>query len=191
MSIHGTGWRAYIRYDEERDRPAIDRSILRRVAGYARPYWGQVALTIGLITLSSLLALIPPLLYRDLLDNALPNHNAARLNRLALGIIGVPLLTGLIGVAQRYLSASIGEGIIFDLRRVVYAHMQMMSLQFFTNTRTGELMSRLNNDVHPHHYGLVGVATDGPRRGDPAPVHPAGAASRTAAAAPHPRAHGL
>jgi ATP-binding cassette subfamily B protein len=157
MSIHGTGWRAYIRYDEERDRPAIDRSILRRVAGYARPYWGQVALTIGLITLSSLLALIPPLLYRDLLDNALPNHNAARLNRLALGIIGVPLLTGLIGVAQRYLSASIGEGIIFDLRRVVYAHMQMMSLQFFTNTRTGELMSRLNNDVVDAQRAITGT----------------------------------
>ncbi|MFW6116039.1 MAG: ABC transporter ATP-binding protein [Chloroflexota bacterium] len=147
MGIHGTGWRAYIRYDEEHDRPAIDRSILRRVAGYARPYWGQVALTIGLITLSSLLSLIPPLLYRDLIDNALPNRNAARLNWLALGIIGVPILTGLLGVAQRYLSASIGEGIIFDLRRVVYAHLQSMSLRFFTNTRAGELMSRLNNDV--------------------------------------------
>jgi ATP-binding cassette subfamily B protein len=147
MSLHGTGWWSYIRYDEERDRPTIDRSVLRRVAAYARPYWREVALTIGLITLSSLLALIPPLLYRDLIDNALPNRNAARLNWLALGIIGVPLLTGLIGVAQRYLSAAIGEGIIFDLRRAIYAHMQSMSLRFFTNTRTGELMSRLNNDV--------------------------------------------
>ncbi|MFO7743355.1 MAG: ABC transporter ATP-binding protein [Anaerolineae bacterium] len=145
--MHGTGWRAYIRYDEEHDRPAISRALLRRVAAYARPYWGQVALMIGLITLTSFLGLIPPLLYRDLLDNALPNRDAPRLNRLALGIIGVPVLTGLIGVAQRYLSARIGEGIIFDLRRVVYAHIQRMSLRFFTNTRTGELMSRLNNDV--------------------------------------------
>jgi len=147
MSLHGTGWWSYIRYDEEHDRPTVDRSVLRRVAAYARPYWRQVTLTIGLITLSSLLALIPPLLYRDLIDNALPNRNAARLNWLALGIIGVPLLTGLIGVAQRYLSANIGEGIIFDLRRAIYGHMQGMSLRFFTNTRSGELMSRLNNDV--------------------------------------------
>ena len=147
MSLHGTGWWSYIRYDEERDRPTVDRGVLRRVAAYARPYWREVTVTIGLITLSSLLALIPPLLYRDLIDNALPNGDGARLNWLALGIIGVPLLTGLIGVAQRYLSAMIGEGIIFDLRRAIYAHMQGMSLRFFTNTRTGELMSRLNNDV--------------------------------------------
>ena len=145
--MHGTGWRAYIRYDEERDRPAISRTLLRRVAAYARPYWGQVALTIVLIILTSLLRLIPPLLYRDLLDNALPNRDAARLNWLALGVIGVPVLVGLIGVAQRYFSARIGEGIIYDLRRVLYGHMQRMSLHFFTNTRTGEMMSRLNNDV--------------------------------------------
>ncbi len=145
--MHWAGWRAYIRYDEEHDRPSINRTLLRRVAAYARPYWMRVALMIGLITLASLLRLIPPLLYRDLLDNALPNHDAARLNWLALGIIGVPLLTGLIGVAERYLSAIIGEGIIFDLRRAIYGHVQRMSLHFFTNTRTGELMSRLNNDV--------------------------------------------
>jgi len=147
MGMHGTGWWAYIRYDEERDRPAISRTLLRRVAAYARPYWGQVALTIVLIIFTSLLSLIPPLLYRDLLDNALPSRDTARLNWLALGVIGVPVLVGLIGVAQRYFSARIGEGIIYDLRRVLYGHMQRMSLHFFTNTRTGEMMSRLNNDV--------------------------------------------
>lgn len=102
---------------------------------------------IVLIILASLLRLIPPLLYRDLLDNALPNRDAARLNWLALGVIAIPFLVGLIGVAQRYFGASIGEGIIYDLRRVLYGHMQRMSLHFFTNTRTGEMMSRLNNDV--------------------------------------------
>ena len=102
---------------------------------------------IGLIILTSLLNLVPPLLYRDLLDDALPNRDTAQLNLLALGVIGIPVLVGLIGVAQRYFGASIGEGIIYDLRRVLYAHMQRMSLRFFTHTRTGEMMSRLNNDV--------------------------------------------
>ena len=147
MGFHGGGWRAYIRYDEERDRPTISRTLLRRVAAYAQPYWGQAALMIGLIVLTSLLNLVPPLLYRDLLDNALPNGDVARLNWLALGVIGIPLLVGLIGVAQRYFGAGIGEGIICDLRQVLYTHMQRMSLRFFTNTRTGEMMSRLNNDV--------------------------------------------
>jgi ATP-binding cassette subfamily B protein len=147
MGFHSGGWRAYIRYDEERDRPKVSRTLLRRVAAYARPYWGRAALMIGLIVLTSLLNLVPPLLYRDLLDNALPNRDAARLNWLALGVVGIPILVGLIGVAQRYLGAGIGEGIIYDLRRVLYSHMQRMSLRFFTNTRTGEMMSRLNNDV--------------------------------------------
>jgi len=147
MGFHGGGWSAYIRYDEERDRPEVSRTLLRRVAAYARPYWRKAALMIGLISLTSLLNLVPPLLYRDLLDNALPNRDVARLNLLALGVIGIPVLVGLVGVAQRYLGASIGEGIIYDLRRALYAHMQSMSLRFFTNTRTGEMMSRLNNDV--------------------------------------------
>ncbi|MCP4541004.1 MAG: ABC transporter ATP-binding protein [Chloroflexi bacterium] len=148
MGFHGGGnWRAYIRYDEERDQPEVSRALLRRVATYAQPYWGRAAMMIGLIILTSLLNLVSPLLYRDLLDNALPNRDTARLNLLALGVIGIPVLTGLIGVAQRYFSASIGEGIIHNLRRSLYDHMQRMSLRFFTNTRTGEMMSRLNNDV--------------------------------------------
>jgi ATP-binding cassette subfamily B protein len=147
MGFHSGGWGAYIRYDEERDRPKVSRTLLRRVAAYAHPYWGQAALMIGLIILTSLLNLVPPLLYRDLLDNALPNRDATRLNWLALGVVGIPILVGLIGVAQRYFGASIGEGIICDLRQVLYSHMQRMSLRFFTNTRTGEMMSRLNNDV--------------------------------------------
>jgi ATP-binding cassette subfamily B protein len=107
----------------------------------------QAALMVGLIVLTSLLNLVPPLLFRDLLDNALPNRDVARLNLLALGVIGIPITVGLIGVAERYFNAGIGEGIIFDLRRALYAHMQRMSMRFFTHTRTGEMMSRLNNDV--------------------------------------------
>ncbi len=147
MGIHGGNWRAYIRYDEERDRPEVSRALLRRVAAYAQPYWGRAAAMIGLIILTSLLNLVSPLLYRDLLDNALPNKDTARLNLLALGVISIPILVGLIGVTQRYFSAGIGEGIIYDLRRSLYDHMQRMSLRFFTNTKTGEMMSRLNNDV--------------------------------------------
>jgi ATP-binding cassette subfamily B protein len=147
MGFHGGGWRSYIRYDEERDRPKVSRSLLRRVANYARPYWTQAVLLTALIIVTSLLNLIPPLLYRTLIDDALPNGDGALLNLVAIGIIGTAILVGLIEVAQRYFSSRIGEGIIYDLRRGLYAHMQKMSLRFFTNTRTGEMMSRLNNDV--------------------------------------------
>ncbi len=147
MHGHGGNWWSFIRYDEEQDRPEVSRALLRRVGQYAQPYWAGVAVMLTTIVAISLLSLLPPLLLRDLIDTALPKRDVGRLNLLALGMIAVPLANGLIGVAQRYASARVGEGIIFDLRCAVYAHMQRMSLRFFTRTRAGELMSRLNNDV--------------------------------------------
>lgn len=143
---HGN-WSAFLRYDETKGKPKITRSLLRRVASYARPYLARAALMLLIIAFTSALGLVPPLLYRDLIDNAIPNRDLARLNWLALGMIAIPIVSGLISVWQRFLSASVGEGIIFDLRQELYSHMQRQSLRFFTNTKTGELMSRLNNDV--------------------------------------------
>jgi ATP-binding cassette subfamily B protein len=157
MGWHGSGWRAYIRYDEQQDRPEISRDLLRRVATFASPYWGQAALLILLITLTSLLGLVPPLLLRDLIDNALPSRDVARLNWLALGLLAVPLLTQGLGVMQAYLASSVGEGLICDLRRSLYDHLQRMSLRFFTHTKTGEMMSRLNNDVGGAQRAVTGT----------------------------------
>jgi ATP-binding cassette subfamily B protein len=147
MGFHGGGWWSYLRYDEEQDRPEISRTLLRRVGEYARPYWRGVLVMLLTILGISLLSLIPPLLMRNLIDVALPTRDFRRLDLLALGMVLVPLVNGLLGVGQRYASARIGEGIIFDLRRSVYSHLQRMSLRFFTQTHVGELMSRLNNDV--------------------------------------------
>jgi ATP-binding cassette subfamily B protein len=145
--MHGGGWWSYLRYDESKGRPRVGRELLRRVLEYARPYWAYVLLILLAITVTSLLGLIPPLLYRDLIDNVLPAGNVARLNLLALAMVGIPLISGLIGVGQRYLSARMGEGIIFDLRQEMYAHVQSMSLRFFTHTKSGEIISRFTNDV--------------------------------------------
>jgi ATP-binding cassette subfamily B protein len=147
MGLHGRGWRAYISHDRERERPAITRDLLLRVWTFARPYRLRVVGLLLTILLVSSLSLVSPLLFRDLIDNAIPNGDVARLNWLAVGMIAIPILNGAIGVWQRHLNAQIGEGVICDLRRALYAHMQCMSLRFFTKTRTGELMSRLNNDV--------------------------------------------
>ena len=142
----GGGWWGMLRADDQA-RPHLTRELLWRVASYARPYLFKIILTLGAIFVSSLLSLVPPLLYRDLIDHTLPQKDFARLHLIALAMMAVPLLDGLIGVGQRWLTASIGEGIIADLRKALYAHLQKMSLRFFTNTKTGELMSRLNNDV--------------------------------------------
>ena len=157
MGAKGSGWREYIRYDKERDRPQITWSLLKRVGAHVRPYWFKAALLILLITLTSLLGLVSPLILRDLLDNALPNKDMARLNWLALALFGLAALNGLIQVAQGYLSSAVGEGIICDLRQALYAHMQRMSMRFFTHTKTGEMMSRLNNDVNGAQRAVTGT----------------------------------
>jgi ATP-binding cassette subfamily B protein len=145
--MHGGGWWSYLRYDESKGRPHVGRKLLRRVMAYGRPYWAYVVLILIAIAVTSMLGLIPPLLYRDLIDSVLPQGDVARLNLLALAMIGIPLVNGLIGVGQRYLSARMGEGIIFDLRQEMYAHLQRMSLRFFTHTKSGEIISRFTNDV--------------------------------------------
>lgn len=147
MGFHGAGWFAFIRYDEEQDRPVITRELLLRVWQFAQPYQARVFGLLFTILLISGISLVSPLLFRDLIDNAIPNGDLRRLNLLALGMISIPILNGVIGVWQRSLNSQIGEGVIYDLRRALYGHMQRMSLRFFTKTRTGELMSRLNNDV--------------------------------------------
>ncbi len=147
MGFHGGGWWAFLSHDEEQDRPVVTRDLLKRVWDFARPYTRHVVLLLVSIILTTAITLVSPLLMRSLIDDAIPNGNFRLLNLLAIGLIAVPVLNGLVGVWQRDLSAFVGESIIFDLRNAVYGHFQRMSLRFFTQSRTGELMSRLNNDV--------------------------------------------
>jgi len=159
MGAHmkGDGWRSYINFDKERDKPQISWTLLRRVGFYVRPYKLKASLLVGLIILTSILNIISPLLFRDLLDNALPNKDVARLNWLALGLFSLPVMAGFIQVAQGYLNSSVGEGITCDLQQALYAHIQRMSLRFFTHTKTGEIMSRLNNDVNGAQQAVTGT----------------------------------
>ncbi len=144
--MHTGGWWRYIQFDE-REQPTISWSLLKRVAQYALPYRVPLALLLTAIFISSLIGLIPPLIYRAIIDTALPHSDLQLLVLLSLGLIAIPLLDGIIGMGQRYLSARVGENLIADLRVALYKHMQNMSLRFFTNAKTGELISRLDNDV--------------------------------------------
>lgn len=153
--FHNSWW-SLVRYDENA-RPHIDRELLRRVAHYARPYWRDILTMLALIISISVLELVPPLLYRDLFDTVLPTGDVRRLNWLALGMVGIPLLTGLLGVAQRYFSARVGEGIIFDLRQQMFEHLQRMPLRFFTHTKAGDIISRFSNDVVGAQNAITGT----------------------------------
>lgn len=147
MGFHGGGWWAYISHDEEQDRPTISRDLLRRVWRFARPYQRNIVMLLFTIVLISGVTLVSPLLMRALIDTAIPNGDLRMIGLLAGGMVLIPLVNGAIGVWQRHLNSQVGEGVIYDLRRALFTHLQRMSLRFFTQTRTGEVMSRLNNDV--------------------------------------------
>jgi len=157
---NSAGWRPFLRYDEKQDRPRLSWALVRRAMAYGRPYFGRIAVMLVLILIVTLLGLAPPLLVRNLIDQALPQRDLHRLTLLALGMLAVPLVNGLLGVAQRYLGASVGEGVICDLRTELFDHLQRMSLRFFTHTKTGELMSRLNNDVIGAQRAVSGTIVD-------------------------------
>ncbi len=142
----GGGWWMYMRADEEA-KPQVSWALLRRVLAYARPYRTHIILMLVTILVTTGLGLLTPLIFRDLIDNALQNGDSNRLNWLALGLVAIPIFNGVISVFQRRVNSAIGEGVIYDLRVSLFSHIQRMSIRFFTNTKTGELMSRLNNDV--------------------------------------------
>lgn len=124
---------------------------------YGRPYWrGLIGILATIVVISSL-SVVPAILIRLVIDNAIPSGDVRLLTLLGLGMVTVPLLNAVVGVAQRWLSSKVGEGIIFDLRRELYAHLQRMSLRFFTATKTGELMNRLNSDVVGAQQAITGT----------------------------------
>ena len=155
--FHGGGWWSFISAEESKKKARIDRQLLRRVFTYARPYWQDVTLVLVAIILISLIELIPPLLYRRLIDQVLPNHDFRGLTILAIGMVSIPIVSGLLGVAERYFSARAGEGIIFDLRQQMYVHLQHMPIRFFTRTKSGEIISRFNNDVVGAQNAITGT----------------------------------
>ncbi len=144
MAVHSS-MRGMINAPDEK--PKITRQLLRRVLQYAKPYRWRIGGMLILILANTALMLLTPLVLRDLIDHTIPSGNISRLMLLAAALLLIPALSGAIRVSQRYVDSLIGEGLIYDLRVALYASLQRMSLRFFINTKVGELMSRLNNDV--------------------------------------------
>ena len=140
--MHGT-WRG-----RNQDRPTrVSRGMVLRAASYFRPYWREGLVIMATLGVAAPLALAPALLVRSVIDNAILGGNMGLLLVLAAAMIAAPAVAGLLSVLQTRFSAQIAERIVFDLRTGLYAHLQSLSLRFFTAAKTGEVMSRLSNDV--------------------------------------------
>ena len=131
------------------------RADFLRIARYLLPKWKPSALILSCILVTSILGLIPPLLIREIIVHAIPARAGARLNWLIAVMVAVPLINGLIGVWMNYLVTWMSLGVMFDLRNEMYAKMLRQSLRFFTNVKSGEILSRIQNDVG----GVAGVVS--------------------------------
>jgi ATP-binding cassette, subfamily B, bacterial len=119
----------------------------KRIARLFRPYKGRLLTVLILIAISASLGMVSPFLLRDVLDTAIPQDRDRLLIALVAGMIGVSVATGVLGVGQTWLSNLVGQRVMHDLRTQVYRHLQKLSLAFFTRTRTGEIQSRIANDI--------------------------------------------
>jgi ATP-binding cassette subfamily B protein len=122
----------------------VDR---RRLLALFRPYRRRLASVLVLILISAALGMVSPFLLRAVLDEAIPQNDTQLLGVLVAGMIAIAVATGALGVAQTLLSNTVGQRVMHDLRAAVYRHLQRLSLAFFTQTRTGEVQSRIANDI--------------------------------------------
>nr|WP_036560231.1 ABC transporter ATP-binding protein [Nocardia brasiliensis] len=132
---------------------------LRRIVRLFHPYRARLAAVAALVGLSSVVALASPFMLRAVLDDALPHGRTGLLTLLAAGMVAVAALTSVFGVLQTYISTTVGQDVMHDLRSAVYAQLQRMPLSFFTRTRTGEVQSRIANDIGGMQSTVTSTAT--------------------------------
>lgn len=135
----------------------LERDLVRRVLRMARPYRASLIGFIVAVLAGAVVGVIPPLLFRSLLDTAVPQEDERLVIILATAAVALAVANALISLIQRWYSARVGEGLIYDMRVALFDHVQRMPLAFFTRTQTGSLMSRLNNDVIGAQQAVTGT----------------------------------
>ncbi|MFJ8208207.1 ABC transporter ATP-binding protein [Streptomyces sp. NPDC096033] len=145
--------------DPSRPAPADRPRELRRILGLFRPYRGRLAVVGALVGASSLVGVASPFLLKEILDVAIPQGRTGLLSLLALGMILTAVVTSVFGVLQTLISTTVGQRVMHDLRTAVYAQLQRMPLAFFTRTRTGEVQSRIANDIGGMQATVTSTAT--------------------------------
>ena len=133
--------------DPEVARHRLTHGVLRRIVRFARPYRRLIVLFVSLIVVGSALPVVQPLLFREIIDRGVLQGNRPLLVRLAVTLAVLAVVQAGLSLVQRWCSAKIGEGLIYDLRTQVFDHVVQMPVAFFTRTQTGKLVSRLNSDV--------------------------------------------
>ena len=151
MSMHSMGgpggYASSFRKDQSVRGASVPKGTTKRILAYARPYRGLIAAFLATLLIDALAAVATPLLLRAIIDDAVPAADRRLVVLLASAVAGVAIIEASLAIASRWFSARLGESLIYDLRRDVFAHVQRQSMSFFTASRTGNLVTRLNSDV--------------------------------------------
>lgn len=133
--------------DENAPAPKITKKMFKRILKYFIPYWKHMAVAVTAILATAILGLIPPILIKNIIDQALPHRDLKLLTIYILSSIGITILLGFIGVGQTYINTWIANHIIFDMKNQMYDHLEYMSLSFFSSAKPGEIMTRMTSDI--------------------------------------------
>ena len=136
-----------MRRDDSVTQQHVTKGTARRMITFARPYQKILAWFLVLVTVDAVIGVVNPLLFRSIIDKGIPDHNKTLIIGLAAVAAVLAVVDTVLSIGIRYVSAKVGEGLIFDMRSKVFEHIQKMPIAFFTRTQTGALISRLNNDV--------------------------------------------
>ena len=150
---HGGRGGGRFHYDDSENKPKMTTAMFKRVAHYFAPYWKLLLVLLLCIIITALLGLVPPIFTKQIIDVALPDKRIDLLIWLIVGSFCTTLVSGLILVGQNYVNSWISKHIIYDLRNAMFKHLQYMSISFFSNVQTGEITSRMNNDI----TGIEGI----------------------------------
>jgi len=136
-----------LRRDQSVTDVKVAKGTAKRIMRFAAPYKVVLVFFLVLVILDAVITAVNPLILRDIINNGILKNDTELIVSLALLVAGLAILDALLSLAQRYVSARIGEGLIYDMRTRVFDHVQRMPIAFFTRTQTGALVTRLNNDV--------------------------------------------
>ncbi|WP_336771296.1 ABC transporter ATP-binding protein [Paenibacillus sp. MMO-58] len=134
-------------------KPNITKAMLVRISAYFVPYWKQTVVVLFILLLSSGLGLLPPIFIQHIVDDALPNKDMRLLLELVLISLAATVASGLLGVLQSYLNSYISQNIVYDMKNQMYRHLQKMPMQFYSNVKQGEVITRMTSDIS----GIQGV----------------------------------
>ncbi|WP_239004601.1 ABC transporter ATP-binding protein [Paenibacillus tepidiphilus] len=144
---------AKFKFDDDSRSTQLSKALLLRIFNYFTPYWKPALLVVGVLCLSAVLGLLPPILIQQIIDRALPERSMRLLAILVLASLATTVISGLLGVWQNYLNSFISQHIVHDMKNQMYRHLQRMPLQFFSSVRQGEVITRMTSDIS----GIQGV----------------------------------